>query len=92
MGILYYPSTEFESTFNVNWHGVGAAGLYCTELSIWEFPFLRGACRLGGNSVLYCVNGMPQKDALDNVLYTCMLSYPIEVSHLSLNFLCLLLL
>jgi hypothetical protein len=28
----------------------------------------------------------------DNVAYTCMLSYPIIVSHLRFNFLCLLLL
>ncbi len=35
---------------------------------------------------------MPQTDTLDNVAYTCMLSYPIVVSHLSFNFLCLLLL
>jgi hypothetical protein len=32
---------------------------------------------------------MAQKDTLDNVAYTCMLSYPIHVSHLSFNFLCL---
>ncbi len=88
--LLYYPSTEFESTFNVYWHGVGAAGLICTELSFWEFPFLRGAGRQGRNSIWYCVNGMPQKETLDIVAYTCMLSYPIVVSHLSFNFLCLL--
>ncbi len=35
---------------------------------------------------------MPQKYTLDNVAYTCLLSYPIVVSHLSFNFLCLLLL
>jgi hypothetical protein len=40
--LLYYPSTEFQSTFNVYGHGEGAAGLSCTELSIWEFPSLRG--------------------------------------------------
>ncbi len=38
--LLYCPSSEFESTSNV--HGEGAAGLSYTELSIWEFPFLRG--------------------------------------------------
>ncbi len=32
--LLYYPSSEFESTFNAYWNGVEAAG---TELSIWEF-------------------------------------------------------
>ncbi len=26
----------------------GAAGLFFTELSIWEFSFLRGSCRQGG--------------------------------------------
>ncbi len=52
----------------------GAAGLSCTELSICEFPFLRGFCWQGWNSIWYCVNGMPQKDTLDNVTYTCMLS------------------
>ncbi len=30
------------------------------------------------------MNGVPQKDTLDNVAY--MLSYPILVSHLSFNF------
>ncbi len=34
---------------------------------------------------------MPQKDILDDIAYTCMLAYPIVVSHLSFNFLCLLL-
>ncbi len=33
-----------------------------------------------------------QKDTLDKVAYTNMCSYPIVVSHLSCNFLCLLLL
>jgi hypothetical protein len=32
--------------------------------------------------IQYCVNGMPQKDTLDNVAYTCMLSNPIDVFHL----------
>ncbi len=35
---------------------------------------------------------MPQKDTRDDVAYTCMLSYPIVVPHLSFNFLLLLLL
>jgi hypothetical protein len=35
---------------------------------------------------------MPQKDTVGCVGYTCMLSYPIDVSHLSFNFFCLLLL
>jgi hypothetical protein len=34
---------------------------------------------------------MPQKDTLDNVSYTCMLSYPIVVSHLRFIFLSLVL-
>ncbi len=87
--LLNYPSTEFKSAFNVYWHGEGAARLSCIEPSIWEFPFLRGACWQGENSIWYCVNGMPQKDTLDNVAYTCMLPYPIVVSHLRFNFLCL---
>jgi hypothetical protein len=68
--ILYYPSTEFQITFNVYWHGEGAAGLSCTELCIWEFPSLRGG---GGGGwkwrggIWYYENGMPQKDALDNL-------------------------
>ncbi len=37
-------------------------------------------------------DGMPQKDTLDSAAYTCMLSYPIDVFHLSFNFLCLVLL
>jgi hypothetical protein len=65
--LLYYPSTEFQSTFNVYWHGEGAAGLSCTELSIWEFPFLRGVCWQGWTSIWYCEKGMPQKDTLDNL-------------------------
>jgi hypothetical protein len=35
-----------------------AARLSCTELSMWEFPFLRGPCWQGGNSTV------------DNVAYT----------------------
>jgi hypothetical protein len=35
---------------------------------------------------------MSQKETLDDVAYTCMLSYPIVVSHLSFSLLCLLLL
>ncbi len=50
----YYVSTEFESTFNVCWNGLGAAGLSCTELSISEFPSLREGCRQGGNSMTMC--------------------------------------
>ncbi len=76
--VLPYTSTEYESTFNVYWSGVGAAGLSCTELSIWEFPFFRGACRQGGgNSIWYFMIGMPQKDTLENVEYT------IAISHFS---------
>ena len=45
--LLYFPCTEFKSAFNVYWHGEGDAGLPCTELSIWEFPFLRGVCWQG---------------------------------------------
>ena len=60
--LLYFPST-----FNVYWHGGGAAGLSCTELSIWEFPFLRGVCWQGWTSIWYCEKGMPQKDTLDNL-------------------------
>ncbi len=72
--LLYYPSTKFKSAFDAYWHGEGAAMLSCTELSIWEFPFLRGACWQGGNSIWYCMNGMPQKYTLDNIPYTTMLS------------------
>ncbi len=46
--VLYYPRTEFERTFNVYWNVIWAARLSCSELSIWEFPFLRGGCRQGG--------------------------------------------
>ncbi len=67
MTTVYCPCSEFESTFNAYWHGEGAARLSCTELSIWEFPFLRGGCRQWGNNIWYCVNGMPQKDTLENV-------------------------
>ncbi len=65
--VLHYYPTEFKSAFNVYWHGEGAAWLSCTELSIWEFPFLRGDCRQGGNSIWYCVNGLPQKETLDKL-------------------------
>ncbi len=67
--LLYFPSTEFKSAFNVYpyWHGGGAAGLSCTELSIWEFPFWRGVCWQGWTSIWYCEKGMPQKDTLDNL-------------------------
>ena len=54
--------------------------------------FFEGGCRQWGNNIWYCVNGMPQNDTLDSVAYTCMLLYPIDVFHLSFNFLCLLLL
>jgi hypothetical protein len=49
--LLYFPCTEFKSAFNVYWQGEGDAGLPCTELSIWEFPFLRGVCRQGWTSI-----------------------------------------
>jgi hypothetical protein len=65
--LLYFPSTEIKSAFNVYWHGGGAAGLSCTELSIWEFPFLRGVCWQGWTSIWYCEKGMPQKDTLNNL-------------------------
>ena len=71
--LLYFPSTEIKSAFNVYWHGGGAAGLSCTELSIWELPFLRGGCQQARNSIWYCVNGMPQKETLDKAAYTCLL-------------------
>ncbi len=32
-----------------------------------------GGCRKGGNSIWYCVNGMPQKDTLGRAAYTCIL-------------------
>ncbi len=51
--LLYYPSSEFESTFNAYWNCVGAAGLSCTELSIWEFPFLRGGGAVGSGGKVY---------------------------------------
>ncbi len=60
--LLYFPSTEIKSAFNVYWHGGGASGLSCTELSIWEFPFLRGVCWQRWTSIWYSEKGMPQKD------------------------------
>ncbi len=50
-----------------------------------------GACWQGGNSIWNCVNGMPQKETWTK-LRTPFCSYPIIVSHLRFNFLCLLLL
>jgi hypothetical protein len=67
----YFPNTEFKSAFNVYWHSGGAAGLSCTELSIWEFPFLRGVCWQGWTSILWegdAPEGHPRQPA-----YTCML-------------------
>ncbi len=57
---------------NVYRHGEGATGLSCTELSIWEFPFLRGACWQGGYStyMILCEWDAPEV----NPAYTCMLS------------------
>jgi hypothetical protein len=53
--LLYYSSTEFESTvlflFIVYWSNVGADWFSSTGLSIWEFPFLRDLA--GGNSTVY---------------------------------------
>ncbi len=65
--LLHFTSTEFKSAFNVYWHGGGAAGLSCTELSIWEFHFLRGVCWQVWTRIWYCEKGMPQKDTLDNL-------------------------
>ncbi len=45
--MLYISSPEFESNLSVYWNGFGAAVLSCTDLSIREFPFLRGVCRQG---------------------------------------------
>jgi hypothetical protein len=91
--LLYFPSTEFKGAFNVYWHGGGAAGLSCTDISIWEFPFLRGVCWQGWTSIWFCEKGMPQiQGHPGQPAYTCMLSYSIIVFHLSFNFLSLLLL
>jgi hypothetical protein len=38
-----------------------------------ELPFSRGGCQQGRNSLLYCVNVMPQKETLDKAAYTCLL-------------------
>jgi hypothetical protein len=35
--------------------------------------FEGGGRRQEGNSIQYCFNGMPKKDTLDSVAYTCML-------------------
>ncbi len=51
-----------------------------------------GPAGRGWKSIWYCVNGIPQKDTLDSVAFTCRPSYPIDVFYLSFNFLCLLLL
>ncbi len=58
--LLYFPSTEFKSAFNVYWHGGGAAGLSCTELSIWEFPFLGGPVGRGGMYMILCEGDAPE--------------------------------
>ncbi len=49
--------------------------------------FFEGGCRQGWTSIWYCVNGTPQKDT-GKPAYICMLSYSIDVFHLSFNFLC----
>ncbi len=59
--LFYFPSTEFKSAFNVYWHGGGAAGLSCTELSIWEFPVLRGVCWQGWISIWIERRGCPRR-------------------------------
>jgi hypothetical protein len=60
--LLYFPSTEFKSAFNVYWHGGGAAGLSCTELSIWEFPFCEGGS-VGRGGLVYDIvrKGCPRR-------------------------------
>ncbi len=90
--LLYYPSTEFQSTFNVYWHGEGAAGLSCTELSIWELPSLRGGSWKWGSIVFDIVWRRCPRRTPWMMLRTPVCSYPIIVTHLSFNFLCLLLL
>ncbi len=40
--LLYYPSSEFESTFNAYRYGVGAAGLSCTETLHLGVSFFKG--------------------------------------------------
>jgi hypothetical protein len=57
-----------------------------------SFFFWGGPVGRGGIGYDIVWRGPTQKDTLDNVAYTCMLSYPIVVSHLSFNFLRLLLL
>jgi hypothetical protein len=60
-----------------------------------NFPsgsFLFRGGLVGRRGIVYDINGMPQKETLDSAAYTCMLSYPINVFHLSFNFLCLVLL
>ncbi len=83
--LLYYPSTEFKSALNVYWHGEGAAGFSCTELSNWEFPFLRMPVGREEYDIVWmgCPRRKPWK--------MCVHLYAF-ISHLSFNFLCLLLL
>ena len=90
--LLYYPSTEFQSTFNVYWHGEGAAGLSSKELSIWEFPSLRGGSWKSGSIVYDIVWRRCSRRTPWMMLRTPVCSYPIIVTHLSFKFLCLLLL
>ncbi len=57
--LLYYSSSEIESTLTVYWNGIAieAAGMFCTDFVIWEFPFLRGCClRAGGGEGIVYVN------------------------------------
>ncbi len=39
---------------------------------------------LSAVTLVYLSQWMPQKETLDNVAYSCVLSYPIVVSHLTL--------
>ncbi len=87
----YYPITEFKCAFNVYTDTMKELPGYPLQNSpsgsflSWGGPVGRG----GGDSIWYCVNGMPQKDTLDSAAYTSVCSYPIDVFHLSFNFLCL---
>ncbi len=86
-------NSRVQCSLNVYWNGKELLGYPAQNFPSGSFLFFEGGgVAAGGNSKWLCVNGMSQKDTLDNVAYTCMLLYPIDVSHLSFNFLCLLLL
>ncbi len=52
---------------------MGAAGMFCTDPVIREFPFVRGWFSRGGDSICLCVKGMEPFAIINQTLFNALL-------------------